>query len=275
MPETYGNIHICKKASKAVNKLTPINRWGGGKQATLGLWKTNSPKFPLDPPAIISNISLATVWYRCNPPVPQCLMPITYKLCRFLADTCKYAREQARLEVDAMAVAVPGGHSGHAPKGQSPGTSIYHNFLPPKPKPGLLDPLGPLAEVYFLSGFRALRDGSGPRRKNQGSTEQTRAPRDGPARRIRAPQDRSGPVGRIRAPQDRSGPARRIKALRDKSGTTERIRASQYKSGPRRTHQSPERRIRTRMTNQGPARRIRAPRDKLGPARWMRAGRTK
>ena len=47
MPETYGNIHICKKASKAVNKLTPINRWGGGgKQATLGLWETNGPKFP-------------------------------------------------------------------------------------------------------------------------------------------------------------------------------------------------------------------------------------
>ena len=36
-----------KKASKAVNKLTPINRWGGGgKQATLCLWETNGPKFP-------------------------------------------------------------------------------------------------------------------------------------------------------------------------------------------------------------------------------------
>ena len=152
------------------------------------------------------------------------------------------------------------------PKGQSSGTSIYHNFLPSKPKPDLLDPLGPLAELDFLSGFRALRDGSGPRRKNQGSTERTRAPRDGSARRIRAPQDRSEPVGRIRAPQDRSGPARRIKALRDKSGTTERIRASQYESGPRRTDQGPERRIRARMTNQGSARRIRAPRDKQGPA---------
>ena len=161
------------------------------------------------------------------------------------------------------------------PKANHWGPAYIIILLPSKPKPGLLDPLGPLAEVDFLSGFRALRDGSGPRRKNQGSTERTRTPRDGPARRIRAPQDRSEPVGRIRAPQDRSGPARRIKALRDKSGTTERIRASQYESGPRRTDQGPERRIRAQMTNQDPARRIRAPRDKQGPARRMRAGRTK
>ena len=48
MPETYGNIHICKKASKAV-KQTHTNQplgGGGGKQATLGLWETNGPKFP-------------------------------------------------------------------------------------------------------------------------------------------------------------------------------------------------------------------------------------
>ena len=54
MPETYGNIHICKKASKAVKKThtdQPLGG-GGGKQATLGLWRTNGPKFPLDPPAI-------------------------------------------------------------------------------------------------------------------------------------------------------------------------------------------------------------------------------
>ena len=50
-----------KKTSKAVKRLTPINRWGGGvKQATLGLWGTNGPEFPLDPPVIISNISLAS-----------------------------------------------------------------------------------------------------------------------------------------------------------------------------------------------------------------------
>ena len=43
-------------------------------------------------------------------------------------------------------------------------------LLPPsKPKPGPLDPLGPLAEVDFLSGFRAPRDGSGLREKHQGS----------------------------------------------------------------------------------------------------------
>ena len=179
------------------------------------------------------------MWYRCNPPVPQCLNAYNLQTSSFLADICNCAREQARLEVDAMAVAVAGDIRAMPPKGQSPGTSIYHNFLPSKPKPGLLDPLGLLAEVDFLSDFRALRDGSRPRRKNQGSTERTRAPRDGPARRIRAPQDRSEPVGRIRAPQDRSGPARRIKALRDKSGTTEWIRASQYESGPRKTDQSP------------------------------------
>ena len=50
-----------KKTSKTVKKLIPINRWGGGgEQATLGLWGTNGPKFPLDSPAIISNISLAS-----------------------------------------------------------------------------------------------------------------------------------------------------------------------------------------------------------------------
>ena len=54
MTVTYGN--------KSYKKLTPINRWGGGgKQATLGLWGTHGPKFPLDPPATISNISLASV----------------------------------------------------------------------------------------------------------------------------------------------------------------------------------------------------------------------
>ena len=139
------------------------------------------------------------------------------------------------------------------PKGQSPGTTIYHNFLPSKPKPGLLDPLGPLAKVDFLSGFRALRDGSGPRRKNQGSTEGTRAPRDGPARRIRAPQDRSGPVGRIRAPQDRSVPVGRIRAPQDRS-----FRA-------RKTNKGPAGQIRDHGTDQGLAIRIGAPQDGSGP----------
>ena len=134
-------------------------------------------------------------------------------------------------------------------------------LLPPKPKPGLLDPLGPLAEVdfYQVSGprgtDRAPQEESGLYRTNPGPAGWTCKTNQGPARQIGAPQDRSGPV-------------RRIKALRDKSGTTERIRASQYESGPRRTDQDPERRIRTRKTDQGP-------RDKQGPARRMRAGRTK
>ena len=59
-------------------------------------------------------------------------------------------------------------------------------ILPPKPKPGLLDPLGPPAEVDFLSGFRAPRDGSGP------------------VGRIRALQNEPGPRGM--GPQDESGP---------------------------------------------------------------------
>ena len=61
MPETYGNIHICKKYKAVKNAYTDQPLGGGGKQATLGLWGNNGPKFPLDPPAIISNISLASV----------------------------------------------------------------------------------------------------------------------------------------------------------------------------------------------------------------------
>ena len=72
------------------------------------------------------------------------------------------------------------------PKGQSPGTSIYHNFLPSKPKPGLLDPLGPLVEVDFYQV-------SGP----------CGTDRD-PAGRIRALQNEPGPRGMD--PQDESGP---------------------------------------------------------------------
>ena len=69
-------------------------------------------------------------------------------------------------------------------KGQSPGTNIY---FAPKPKPGLLDPLGPLAEVDFLSGFRALRDGLGP------------------AGRIRALQNGPGPRKTDQGSSDESG----------------------------------------------------------------------
>ena len=70
------------------------------------------------------------MWYRCNPPVPQCLNAYSLQTMSFLADICKCAGEQARLELDSMAVVVPGGggHSGHVPKGQSPGTNI--SFAP-------------------------------------------------------------------------------------------------------------------------------------------------
>ena len=193
------------------------------------------------------------MWYRCNPPVPQCLNAYNLQTSSFLADICNCAREQARLEVDAMTVAVPGGHSGHAPKGQSPGTSIYHIFLPSKPKPGLLDPLGPLAEVDFLSGFRALRDGSGPRRKNQGSTERTRAPRDGPVRQIRARRTNQGPARQIRARKTNQGPAGQIRDHGTDQGLAIRIGAPQDGSGPRTSNQGPNDQSGLRKTDQGPA----------------------
>ena len=59
-------------------------------------------------------------------------------------------------------------------------------LLPPKPKPGLLDPLGPIAEVDFLSGFRAPRDGSAPQ-------EESGLYRTNPGPRGMDPQDESGP----------------------------------------------------------------------------------
>ena len=125
------------------------------------------------------------MWYRCNPPVPQCLNAYNLQTMSFLADICKCAREQARLELDSMAVAVPGGGGIRAisPKANHRGPTY---LLPPKPKPGLLDPLGPLAEVDFLSGFRAPQDGSGP------------------VGRIRDLQNEPGPRGMD--PQDESGP---------------------------------------------------------------------
>ena len=57
-----------------------------------------------------------------------------------------------------------GGHSGNAPKGQSSGANMS---FAPQPEPDPLNPIGPLAVVDFLSGFRAPRNESGPRGKNQ------------------------------------------------------------------------------------------------------------
>ena len=42
-------------------------------------------------------------------------------------------------------------------------------YILPQNQSGPLDPLGPLDEVDFLSGFRAPWDGSGPCGKHQGS----------------------------------------------------------------------------------------------------------
>ena len=146
------------------------------------------------------------------------------------------------------------------PKGQSPGTSIYHNFLPSKPKPGLLDPLGPLAEVDFLSGFRALRDCSGPQeesglyRTNPGPAGWTRKTNQGSARQIRARRTNQGPARQIRTRKTNQGPAGQI---RD-HGTDQNLA---IRIGPRRTDQGPERRIRAPQDGSGPRGISRAPRD--------------
>ena len=117
-------------------------------------------------------------------------------------------------------------------------------LLPPKPKPGLLDPLGPIAEVDFLSGFRAPRDGSAPQeesglyRTNPGPAGWTRKTNQGPARQIRARKTNQGPVGQIKnhgtdqgftlrigAPQDGSGPRTSNQGPHDESGSRGTIRA--------------------------------------------------
>ena len=77
-------------------------------------------------------------------------------------------------------------------------------LLPPKPKPGPLDPLGPLAQVDFLSDFRAPQEVSGLRRTNE------------------------GPVGRISPRKTNQGPTRQI-----------RVRRTNDESMPRRTNQDP------------------------------------
>ena len=106
----------------------------------------------------------------------------------------------------------------------------------PKTEAGALDPHGSLAEVDFLSGFRAPRDGSEPRGRHQGSAERTREPRDksGPMERIRAPQYKSGPRGTDQDPQ------RRIRTPNVESGAAGRIRAPRNRSGPRETDEGPQ-----------------------------------
>ena len=165
----------------------------------------------------------------------------------------------------------------------------HHIFCPPpKPMPGPLDPLGPLAEADFLSGFRVRREASRLCRTNPGSRDGP-----GPARRVRAPHDRSGPAGKIRAPRDKSWPTERIRAPNTNEGTAGRIRtpkdglglrrtdqaretdegptgrsrAPKNEVGSRRTNQGPVGRIRTPNVESGPAGRIRAPQDEVGPRR--------
>ena len=105
-----------------------------------------------------------------------------------------------------MAAAVPGGGGKFGPCPPKANHRGPTYLLAPKPKPGLLDHLGPLAEVDFLSGFRAPRDGSGP------------------AGRIRALQDELGP--REMDPQYESGPRKTDQDPYDESG-------------PRKTDQGP------------------------------------
>ena len=133
------------------------------------------------------------------------------------------------------------------PKGQSPGTSIYHNFLPSKPKPGLLDPLGPLAEVDFFIRFQGPagrigtpQEESGLYRTNPGPAGWTRKTNQGPARQIRARKTNQGPAGQIRDHGTDQGLAIRIGAPQDGSG-------------PRTSNQGPNDQSGLRKTDQGPA----------------------
>ena len=140
-----------------------------------------------------------------------------------------------------------GGDSGHLPNTyQSLGANI---LWPPENQAGPLDSLGPLAEVDFLSGFRAPRGGSGLRGKRQSSAGRTRAPREG-----------SRPRKTVQARGRNQGPSRQIRAHRTDQGPAMRIRATLDGSGPRGTDQSPKGRIRARRTNRVPAEQIMYPR---------------
>ena len=153
-------------------------------------------------------------------------------------------------------------------KGQSPGTNIYFAPPPPKPKPGLLDPLGPLAEVDFLSGFRAPRDGSGPQeesglhRTSPGPAGWTRKTNQGPARQIRARRTNQGSARQIRARKTNQGPAGQIRDHGTDQGLAIRIGAPWDGSGPQTSNQGPHDESGPRGTKQGPARRMRAGRTK-------------
>ena len=118
-------------------------------------------------------------------------------------------------------------------------------LLPPKPKPGLLDPLGPIAEVdffYQVSGprgtDRALQEESGLYRTNPGPAGWTRKTNQSPARQIWARKTNQGPVGQIKnhgtdqgltirigAPQDGSGPRASNQGPHDESGSRGTSRA--------------------------------------------------
>ena len=81
-----------------------------------------------------------------------------------------------------MAVAVSGGHSGHAPQRPITGTNTYS---PPPNRSLGLD--GPLAEVDFFNQV------SGPRRTDRGPAGTIRALQNEPRSREMDPQDESGP----------------------------------------------------------------------------------
>ena len=146
------------------------------------------------------------------------------------------------------------------PKGQSPGTSIYHNFLPSKPKPGLLDPLGPLVEVDFFIRFQGPagrigtpQEESGLYRTNPGPAGWTRKTNQGPARQIRARRTNQGPARQIRARKTNQGPAGQIRDHGTDQGLAIRIGAPQDGSGPRTSNQGPNDQSGLRKTDQVPA----------------------
>ena len=133
------------------------------------------------------------------------------------------------------------------PKANHRGPACIIIFLPSKPKPGLLDPLGPLAEVDFFIRFQGPagrigtpQEESGLYRTNPGPAGWTRKTNQGPARQIRARKTNQGPAGQIRDHGTDQGLAIRIGAPQDGSG-------------PRTSNQGPNDQSGLRKTDQGPA----------------------
>ena len=173
-----------------------------------------------------------------------------------------------RLEVDSLVVTVPGGGEAFGPCPSKANHRGPTYLLPPKPKPGLLGPLGPLAKVDFYQVSRprgtdrAPREESGLYRTNPGPAGWARKTNQGPARQTRARRTNQGSARQIRARRTNQGPAGQIKDHGTDQGLAIRIGAPRDGSGPRTSNQGPHDESGPRGTRQSPARRMRAGRTK-------------